>query len=309
MKVIYEIGRIKKFKNPVLAIGVFDGLHLGHQLVIKKVVRTAKKIRGTSVVLTFFPHPHPVLTDAKNFPLLISLKQRLGLIENLGVDVCIVVNFTKDFSNLTASDFVKDFLIKKINPREIFVGSDFAFGKDKSGNAELLERLGRSYGFKTRQIPPFKIGGRVVSSTLIRGLITKGELKKASLFLGRPVTILGRVVKGKGKGRVLGFPTANIYPSFKVMPKSGVYAVKMILKKRKFPGMAFIRNSPKPAFEVHIFNFREDIYSEEIEVEFYNKIRTIKRFKKPDSLKKQIEDDEKKARKFFRKIHSAANTS
>jgi len=310
MKVIYGIGRIKKFNNPVLAIGVFDGLHRGHQLIIKKVVRSAKKVRGTSIVLTFHPHPNHVLKNRKKFPLLVSLEQRLKLIENLGIDVSIVVNFSKDFSSLSAEDFVKNFLIKKIKPREVFVGSDFAFGKDKSGNAELLRRLGEVYGFKTRQIPPLKISAQVISSTLIRNLISSGQLDKASLFLGRRVSVLGRVVKGRGIGRILGFPTANIYPSSDVLPPSGVYAVKMVLNKRKLSGMAFIRNSfLKPAFEVHAFNFRKNIYSQEIEVEIYNRIRAAKRFKKLDSLKRQIKDDEKEVRKFFLQLHSPPNTS
>lgn len=315
MKIIYDIGRIKKFKRPVLAIGVFDGLHLGHRFVIKKTVKQAKRIRGISIVMTFYPHPNHVLRPARYLPFLVSLKHRLKLIESLKVDVCIVVDFTKNFSNLSAQDFVERFIIKNIRPQEIFVGSNFTFGKSRGGHVGLLKKLGDFYGFKTREIAPFKLSGKIISSTLIRSLIKKGNLKKAGLFLGRPVSILGKVIKGEKRGRVLGFPTANISVSFEVMPYSGVYAVKIVFKKRKFLGIAFIRKqSPfkknlKSALEVHIFNFKENLYGQEIEVEFYKKIRPEKRFKNSDALKKQIENDAQEVKKIFSHFKPTVKTS
>ncbi|MDP2939387.1 MAG: bifunctional riboflavin kinase/FAD synthetase [Candidatus Omnitrophota bacterium] len=304
MQVIYDISKIKQFKKAVLAIGVFDGLHLGHQLVIKKTVEEAKKINGKTIVLTFFPHPNHVLKPAKYLPFLVSLKHRLKLIEKLGVDVCILVNFTENFSNLSARNFVERFLVKKIKPRKIFVGADFTFGKDKNGNVDLLRKLGDFYGFKTKEIPRLKISGEVISSTLIRGLIKDGNLNKASLFLGRPVSILGKVMKGKGIGRVLGFPTANITNSHEVMPSTGVYAVRVAFNKRKFLGMAYIAGprlykNLKPFLEVHVFNFKKNLYGKEIEVEFYKKIRKEKRFKHQNALRKEIGNDAKKVKKFF----------
>jgi riboflavin kinase/FMN adenylyltransferase len=186
------------------------------------------------------------------------------------------------------------------------VGTGFTFGKRRSGNVKLLERLGDFHGFKIREIAPFKLSGKIVSSTLIRSLIKKGKLSTARLFLGRPVSILGKVIKGKGLGRILGYPTANISILNEAAPPSGVYAVKVIFNKIKLPGMAFINSEPqnkrgirRTVLEVHIFNFNKNIYGKGIETEFYKKIRAKKTFKRLNFLKKQIESDSIIVKKFF----------
>ncbi len=318
MKIIYERGQLKKlnFKNPVLAIGIFDGVHLGHQLVIKRTVEEAKRINGTSIVLTFFPHPQHILKPGPNLALLIPLEERLRLINELKVDVCIVVNFTKNFAAFSAEDFVRDFIINKIKPLVIFVGADFNFGKDRQGDVEMLSRMGILHGFETVKIAPLKILGMPISSTLIRKLINKCEFAKASLFLGRPISVLGKVIKGKGLGRILGFPTANIVCLNQAIPPAGVYAVKVILKKRKLLGMVFNiglqqpnKKKLKANLEVHIFDFCKNLYGRELNIEFYEKIRSVKKFKKQDSLIKQIEEDAKRVKKFFLHFKLPPNSS
>ncbi len=312
MKVIYDSGQNKKFqfRNPVLAIGIFDGLHLGHQYIIKRTVAEAKRIGGTSIVLTFYPHPNHVL-KSEDFSLLVSLKHRLKLIEELRVDVCIIVDFTKRFSSLAAEEFVENFIITKIGPLVVFVGADFTFGKNRTGNVDLLKKIGVQCGFKTIRIAPLRILGKIISSTLIRSLIRKGKLNKASSFLGRPVSILDSVIKGEGLGNTLGFPTANVFCVEQALPPPGVYAVRIISKKIKFLGMAFNlgmlpsfkERKIKANLEVHIFNFRKNIYGQEIEVEFYKKIRAVKKFKKPNSLKEQIGHDAREVKRFFRQFN------
>lgn len=319
MKTIYDNGQFKglKFKNPVLAIGVFDGVHRGHQHIIRKTISAAKKIGGTSIILTFYPHPEHVLKKIKYPDLLASLNYRLKLIAALKADVCIVINFTKKFSDFSAEEFIINFILKKFKPRYIFVGSDFVFGKNRSGNIEFLKKLGSLYGFKTIKVKPLKINGKIISSTLIRSLIKKGDLQEAGLLLGRSVSVSGTVKRGKGVGRILGFPTANISNLGQAIVPSGVYAVKVVLKNKKFLGMAFnVRVSDrfknkkiKANLEVHIFNFRKNIYGQEIEVEFYKKMRNVKKFKEIHSLKRQIENDAKEVKKFFHQMPSLINAS
>ena len=203
---------------------------------------------------------------------------------------------------------MNNFIIKKINPKTIYVGDNFNFGSNKSGDVELLERMGRRLGFRAVKIRHLKISGRIISSTLIRSLIRGGNLARASLFLGRPVSVFGEVIKGKGVGRILGFPTANVFCPQEAMPSPGVYAIKSIINGRKLLGMAFHigafayskKNKIKANLEAHLFNFNNNLYGEEIEIEFYKRIRPIKRFKNQDYLKKQIENDAREVRKFFR---------
>ncbi|MFH1655120.1 MAG: bifunctional riboflavin kinase/FAD synthetase [Candidatus Omnitrophota bacterium] len=309
MKVCYGAGKINhKFRRPVLSIGVFDGVHLGHKYIIKKIVERARRIRGTSIVFTFYPHPYHVLKPHKYLPLLISLEHRIRLLADLGVDVCIVQGFTERFSKIDKIRFIENILLKEINPSEIFVGKDFNFGKNKLGNIKLLTERERIHNFKVRVIPTRLIGTRKISSTLIRSLIQKGNLKKAARFLGRRVSIFGKIVKGSRRGKILGFPTANIDYKHEVLPSKGVYAVKIKLDKKRFLGVANIGLRPsfkksargRVVVEVYIFNFNKRIYGKSIEVEFVKKIRNENKFKNRSSLVRQIEEDLKKTRQIFK---------
>jgi riboflavin kinase / FMN adenylyltransferase len=312
MKIIYGLGRVKRlFKNPVVALGVFDGVHLGHQFLLKKVMERAKKIKGTSVVITFFPHPSHVLNPRKELPFLISLKERLRLISLLGVDACIVIKFSPGFANIKAKDFVENYLVDKLHSREIYVGRDFVFGSDRKGKVRLLKQLARQNGFKVTAVAPVLTSGSIVSSTRIRNLIKKNELLGAGKLLNYPLAIRGKVVRGAGMGRSLGFPTVNLKDYEGALIGRGVYAARVLWKKRHFFGMAFIGR--RPAFvtsdravsaEVHIFGFKNNIYGQEISVEFLKKIRKERRFSTAADLIAQLKNDYQLSKKIARSFQN-----
>ncbi len=204
MKVTYGIGKVKKpFKKSILAIGVFDGLHRGHQELVLRAVKKARSLKLRAMVMTFFPHPVQVLHPTIKIPLIVSLNHRLKLIEALGVHDCVVINFTKKFSRLTPEEFVKDYLFQGLQPKEIFVGDDFRFGRDRRGSLDCFEELGKKYGFKVNAVHPVKgkTGQNKISSTTIREFITQGKLAAAQQLLNRPVSLMGKVVRGDGRGR------------------------------------------------------------------------------------------------------------
>ncbi|MFA5059918.1 MAG: bifunctional riboflavin kinase/FAD synthetase [Candidatus Omnitrophota bacterium] len=308
MKVIYDIGRIKKkFPRPVIAIGIFDGVHLGHQKLIRKVIEKAKSLNGTSMVMTFFPHPANILNPKNPVPLLVSLERRIALIRDLGVQVCLVVPFTRKFSNLKPQDFIEKYLFGKVAPEKVFVGKNFHFGKNRQGTPNFLKQIGNQYGFETNVVSFARNHRRTISSTRIRKLILKGQLQTAREFLGRPVSIFGKVSVGKKVGKTLGFPTANIHPSGEILPPRGVYLAQVVLNKRIHNGVANI--GIRPSFrernkalnvEVYIFNFKKNIYGKEIEVRFLSKVRPERRFSTRESLAQQIQKDVELAKEMFR---------
>lgn len=299
MKVIYGINKIKKFKKPVLAMGVFDGVHLGHREILEAAVETARKIKGTSIALTFWPHPQKQES-------LYSLEHRLRLISELGIDSCIVINFNRNFSEIKAEDFIRNVLVDKICVEYVYVGNDFKFGKNIKGDLKLLEHLGRIYNFKAKGFRIIKSQGKPVSSTLIRGLVKKGEIVKAQGFLDRPVSILGTVVRGTSLGRILGFPTANINPHHEVIPATGIYAVRVVVGKNKLIGVCYIGTKPTVVvankrinIEVHILNFHKNIYGKYLEIQFVEKIRPDEKFSSLALLTLQIKKDVASAKKIL----------
>lgn len=293
-------------KKTVAAIGIFDGVHLGHKKIIRAAARAAKRIGGRGVVITFDPHPLKILRPHKPIPSIMSTAHRVRLICELGADACSIIRFTKKFSNLKPRDFVKKILVDKFRISELFVGTDFVFGKNNTGDIALLKSLGREYGFKVRVVPMVKAGGKIVSSTAIRELIIGGRLAGASSMLGRPVTIFGTVVSGAGRGRLLGYPTANIDPHHEAIPPSGVYAVRVRLGKKEFGGALFIGRRPtfgggEPVIEAHIFDFRSMIYGEDIEVTFVKRLRGVRKFTGREKLIEQIKNDDLLARRVLRR--------
>lgn len=300
MKVIYGVRRIGKFKSPVVALGVFDGVHRGHLRILKDTVRKARDIKGTSMVLTFWPHPQKEES-------LYSLEHRLRLIEGLGIDVCAVINFNKDFLKISAFDFVKKILVDRVGTSNIRVGRNFRFGKNAEGDIETLKRLSKQFNYKLKVFKMSRINDKPISSTCIRSLIKKGNLAMAQKLLMRPVSIMGTVIKGVSLARKLGYPTANINPHHEVIPPSGVYAVKIIFNDKKLKGICNI--GIKPTFnrvpnpdihiELHIFNFKENIYGKYLEIQFLGKIRNERKFKNPAALIKQIKKDIEIAQKRF----------
>ena len=298
---------MKKLKNPVVALGIFDGVHIGHRKVLNEAIKRAKAISGTSVAMTFSPHPLKVLAPQKAPPLLTSTEHRVRLIKSLGMDLCYIIRFNKNLSNLTPRQFVRKVLVDKLGAKEVVVGYDYAFGKGRRGDIASLEKLGRVYGFKVVRVKPVKVHGRIVSSSLIRTLIESGGLQTASNLLGRPVSILGTVIKGDSRARTLGYPTANINPHHEVIPPSGIYAVMIDIGGIKKHGILYIGTRPtfktgsetKSVIEAHIFDYHKRVYGKEIEVMFIKRLRAEKRFRNQDELIEQIKEDEKKTKAYF----------
>jgi len=290
MKIFHGIENIGRLKKPVAALGVFDGVHCGHMRILKGAVRQARKINGTSVAVTFWPHPQKQGS-------LYSLEHRLRLFAGLGIRACIVINFNKHFSALSAEDFVKKILAGKLGVKSIYVGSNYRFGKGARGDVNLLKKLSRPCGFRVIALNVVKVKGKPVSSTLIRNLIKSGKLEEAGYLLTRPVSVLGTVIRGTSIATKLGFPTANINPHHEVTPPAGIYAVSVIYNNRRFYGACYI--GKKPTFgvskerhiEVHVFDFRKNIYSKFLEIQFIKKIRDDKKFADSCLLAKNIQKD------------------
>ena len=305
MKIVKGVRNIKiPIEGSVIAIGVFDGFHKGHRKIIDSTVRRARRLGLTSVVLTFDPHPLKVVGHSSKAPSIISLDHRIKLISETGVDVIVVLRFTKAVANLSASGFVKEILVDKLGAREVFVGANFYFGRGGSSGVKELKRLSDEFNFKTRVLDPVRIGSSIASSSLIRRLIASGDIRKAELFLGRPVSVLGTVIRGANLARELGYPTANLNPHHEVVPSSGVYAVKTRCGRRLLGGILNIGVRPtfysskdlEPAIEVHIFDFRGNIYGKDLEVLFIKKIRDEIKFKNREELIRQIEIDTKRTK-------------
>ncbi|MBI4823714.1 MAG: bifunctional riboflavin kinase/FAD synthetase [Nitrospirae bacterium] len=296
---IVDLGQLekKKYKNVVLTIGNFDGIHLGHQKILNSVITSAKKIKGTSFAITFEPHPSKVLYPERGVRTLSPSDEKIRLMAHLGLDVLCFVKFTKDFASIPAHDFIKDVLVDKIGVREVIVGHNYSFGKGKKGTTSLLRRQGRKYGFTVRVIRNARLYGDVASSSRIRSLIGRGRVCEASLFLGRPYMLMGTVIKGAGRGkRLLDTPTANILPLNELTPKEGVYAVKVRVDKRQYEGVMNIGRNPTfsgvaASYEVHIFDFSEDIIGKTLMVYFIDRIRDEKTFADHIDLKGQIKKD------------------
>ncbi|MDL1956134.1 MAG: bifunctional riboflavin kinase/FAD synthetase [Candidatus Desulfofervidus auxilii] len=305
MKVINSLEEIKKpFSKAVITIGNFDGVHLGHQSLFQKVKERAKIIKGTSIVITFDPHPVKVITG-KHIPLITPLPRKLELIAAQGIEVTICLPFTKEFSQISAEEFVKEILIKKIGMKEIVIGYNYTFGRKREGNVELLKILGEKLGFKVHVIEPVMINGQIVSSSLVRELITAGKVDKVKDFLSRYYQVVGKVIPGHGRGgRLLGIPTANLALINEVFPKPGVYAVEVIYQKNRYQGVANIGFNPTfgnntLSVETHILDFNENIYDKTIKLNFIKRLRDEKKFKSIQDLADQIKKDIEVAREIL----------
>ncbi len=292
-------------KKTVLAIGIFDGVHTGHRRIISAAIREARKRGAESVVVTFEPHPLKVLRPRVSVPSIISASHRIKLICELGADRCCVLRFDRRFSRLSPRDFAGKVLSGKFKASKVFIGSNFVFGKGNAGNANSLIKLGVEFGFGVEVVPMVRSGGKVVSSTAIRKYIIKGKINEAARMLGRPISVYGTVVSGKKRGRLLGYPTANIDPHHEAIPPAGVYAVWVKRGKRRYGGALFIGKpstfgETETVVEVHIFDFHEFIYHEDIEVEFVRRLRAGRKFRGREPLIAQIKRDDALARKILK---------
>ena len=305
MDIIVGIETIRrKFHNPVLTLGNFDGVHLGHQKIFNAVKEEARKIDGEAIVFTFDPHPLQVLAPQKCPPFITPFKKKLMLMEMLGIDVIIVAIFDLGIANITPEAFVKQILVDKIGPKKILVGYNYYFGKDRKGNVEMLIQLGKKFGFEVKVIGALKVNDTPVSSSKIRELIQDGQMGQAAHLLGRNYRLMGKVIWGSGRGKDLGFPTANLEILNGLYPKTGVYAVEVIIGNRTYPGVADVGYNPtfgkNPlSVEVHILDFTRDIYGEEIQLVFYKRMRDEKAFENSDSLVRQMKKDVDVARKIL----------
>jgi riboflavin kinase/FMN adenylyltransferase len=299
MKIYFALNKVKKINRALIALGVFDGVHLGHRNILKTLVADAKSIKGSSVVVTFWPHPQGQRS-------LYSLEHRLRLIAELGVGHCLVLNFNARFSKISAENFIGDLLVKKLAARSVYIGENFRFGRNALGDSRFLKSYAKIHGFSVKVFKVIRCAAKPISSTLIRGLISSGKIDQASRLLGRKVSVLGTVIKGTALGRILGFPTANINPHHEVIPASGIYAVKVVLGNTIFPGLCYIGSRPtiktkhkKINIEVHILDFHKDIYGQILEVRFFKKIRPDRKFPSLDALAGQMAKDTLLARKIL----------
>lgn len=305
MKIYTNLEDFKDVKKPVLTIGTYDGVHLGHQKIIEYLNNKAKKIGGESVVFTFHPHPRMVLhPDDHNLELLQTIDERIDKLSKLGIDHLIVFPFTKEFSRLSAVEFVRDILVNEINIHTLVIGYDHQFGRNREGSKHVLYELAPIYNFNIVEIPAFLKDEIKISSTKIRNALKKGEVQIANKYLGENYSIKGIVVHGDKIGADIGFPTANIQvkEDYKLIPENGVYAVKVFVNDCEFSAMLNIGNRPtisgngEKRIEVHIFDFNKNIYDSKIKVEFVKRIRNEKTFTNLEELKKQLTIDESKCR-------------
>jgi riboflavin kinase / FMN adenylyltransferase len=305
MKVIFDPK--EKIKELTCAtIGIFDGVHLGHKSIIGLMRKETTRNSCSTCVVTFFPHPQKVLRGI-DMPLIVPLKERFRLLEKEGVDITVCFNFTKAFSKISAKDFVKNYLVEKLNIKTVFVGPDLFFGRNREGNVELLESMGKSFEFETRTVRPVYFEDELISSTAIREFIEDGNVNKAANFLGDCFSIEGNVKEGERRGRELGFPTANLDTDWELLPKNGVYITWAEMNEKKFKSITNVGTRPtfgknQLLVETHIIDFKDDIYGKTIRVSFIDRLRDEKRFANVESLISQISTDVENAKKVFAEL-------
>lgn len=292
----------------VVTIGTFDGVHIGHQKIIKRLINTGKKEHLKSIILTFFPHPRMVLQKDSNIKLINTIKERHDILDALGLDYLLIKKFTKEFSRLSARDFVKDILIDKLNVKKVIIGYDHRFGRNRNADINDLKNFGEVYGFEVEEISAQDIDDVSVSSTKIRTALQDGDIKKANAYLGYNFMLSGTVTKGKGLGKQLLFPTANIAieEDYKIIPKQGSYVVSAQINDKKVYGMMNIGMNPTvngnaQTIEVHFFDFEDDIYGEQIKIDLLNRLRDEEKFESVEALKDQLAKDKKTALDYIAK--------
>lgn len=299
MKIFYSIEKIK-INKPVLTVGTFDGVHLGHRKLLNYLVKTAKKIGGESVVFSFYPHPRQVIfPDSAELKHLNSPKEKIKFLEDVGIDNLIIYPFTNEFANYDSCYFIEKILHEKLGVKHLVVGHDHHFGKDRQGNVDIIKKCAKPFGFEVEKVEAYTVNKVKISSTKIRNLLMAGNIKMANTYLGYEYPICGKVIHGDKIGREIGFPTANIYVKDinKLIPKGGIYAVEIILNEKKYPGMLYMgkkptfKNSLKSNIEVNIFDFEEIVYDSNITVLFKDFIREEKRFDSAEKLQEQLKKD------------------
>jgi len=308
MKIVDDFEKIKNLPYPVLTIGNFDGVHLGHQALFQLVINRAREMKGTSIVYTFVPHPLRVIAPERAPKMITTYKEKIRLIEQSGIDLIICTHFTKSFANLSAEDFTREILCNTLHIKEIFIGSNYLFGKGRKGTPDLLKRFGRRCGFKVNIIDEIKIDNVIVSSSKIRNLIAKGRVDEASKLLGRNYSIEGIVVEGTKRGSsLLKFPTANLLTPNELIPKDGVYAVTVEIGEKTYIGATNIGFNPtfpdkRFSIETHILDFNGNLMGKTLRLNFIKRIRDEIKFSSVGELANQIKTDIEMIRQIVQEI-------
>jgi riboflavin kinase/FMN adenylyltransferase len=296
------------YPKTVLTIGNFDGIHLGHQKILSMVCKRAEEINGTSMVMTFDPHPIKVIAPERDIKMLTTFDEKARLIGETGINVLLCIKFDREFSHMLPDDFIDNVLVGQINTKEIIVGSNYAFGKNKKGTIDLLRRRGKKYGFSVTAVRNAEVHGHIVSSSTVRSLLLKGAVSEVANFLGRAYSIEGNVIKGRGRGQsLLRIPTANITTPVEIAPKEGVYAVKAGFKGAVYDGVANIGKNPtfgsRHKLRFICSTLTDNLLGENIRIYFIDRIRNERTFPDKVSLERQIHDDIDYAREMLSARH------
>lgn len=307
MRVFRDLNALPAFKNSVITIGTFDGVHKGHQKLIERINAVAERISGESIIITFHPHPRIVINPQdRSLRLLNTLEEKISLLEKYGIDNLVIVPFSRDFSEQDAEDYVRQFLVRNFSPGHIVIGYDHKFGRNRSGDFNLLKNMQKQFGYELEEISKETLSDIDISSTKIRAALSTGDISLANDLSGHPYQLSGTVVKGLQNGRKLGYPTANIQcgDEYKLVPKCGIYAVKVHYAGTVYNGMLSIGFNPtfggsEQTIEVNILDFDKEIYGEQLTIEFVQYLRDEKKFESIEALIDAIRTDEKNVRNLF----------
>jgi riboflavin kinase / FMN adenylyltransferase len=305
MRLFHGTDNAEITRPTVLTLGVFDGLHLGHQLIMKTVVERARAVSAVPTVITFEPHPRAVLHPESAPPLLQTFDQKIEALGVLGIEQTIVINFDAAFAQIRAQDFLRDVVVDRLHAKEVYLGRGFAFGHNREGNIELLRQVSDRLGFRADEVPEVRLRGRRVSSSRIRELLQQGQVNLARRMLGRPYGVEGRVVRGAERGATLGFPTANLQPHNRVIPRGGVYVTATLIDGQWRRSVTNIGTRPtfertaQSSIETFVMGWSGDLYGDVVRVRFLHRLRAEKKFGSVDDLKSQIAGDVARAEDYF----------
>jgi len=304
MEIIRDLSTLGQNPFPVVALGNFDGVHVGHQTILKSAIERAVAAGGSAWAITFDPLPAKILNPQHAPRLILTPQDKHELLRGFGLHGVIVLTFSRDLSMLSPDDFVRGYLVNRVGARIVVVGHNVSFGHARAGNAEVMRRLGRELGFETVVIGPIERDGIAVSSTEVREMITAGDMRRAAALLGRPHFLRGTVVRGRERGRTIGFPTANIQSLTECLPPDGVYATRVATEEDLFPsitniGMRPTFGEPERTIEAHIFDFNRDIYGSEVKLEILERIRPERKFESAQALAAQIASDLQRAKQIL----------
>lgn len=305
MRLFHGTDNAEIVRPTVLTLGVFDGLHLGHQLITQTVVERARATGAIPTVITFDPHPRAVLHPESAPPLLQTFDQKIEALSVLGVEQTIVISFTKQFAQIKAEEFLQDVVRERLQAREVYLGRGFAFGQGREGNIELLKKISERLGFHAAEVPEVQLRGQRISSSRIRQLLADGCVNLARRMLGRPYGVEGRVVRGQERGRTLGFPTANLSPQNRVIPRSGVYVTATLIEgvwRRSITNVGTrptFETAAESSVETYVMNWSGDLYGDVVRVRFLDRLRDERKFNSIEELKERITLDVERAQKYF----------